>query len=73
MYAFEFARPQTVEEAVAALQAEDAQALGGGQTLIPTMKQRLAAPTVLVSLNGIEAIKGICTGDDGALCIGGGT
>ena len=31
MYAFEFARPQTVEEAVAALQAEDAQALGAGR------------------------------------------
>ena len=44
MYAFEFVRPTTVEEAVAALAAEEAQALGGGQTLIPTLKQRLASP-----------------------------
>ena len=44
MYAFEFVKPTTVAEAVAALAAEDAQALGGGQTLIPTLKQRLAQP-----------------------------
>ena len=44
MYAFEFVRPTTVEEAVKALAAEEAQALGGGQTLIPTLKQRLASP-----------------------------
>ena len=44
MYAFEFVRPTTVEEAVKALAAEEAQALGGGQTLIPTLKQRLANP-----------------------------
>ena len=56
-----------------ALGREDAQALGGGQTLIPTLKQRLSAPSVLVSLGAIAEIKGVCTGDDGALCIGGGT
>ncbi len=73
MYEFEFAKPTTIAEAQAALKNEDAQALGGGQTLLPTMKQRLAAPSVLVSLTGIAEMKGICTGDDGALCIGGGT
>ncbi|MDE3079298.1 MAG: FAD binding domain-containing protein, partial [Paracoccaceae bacterium] len=73
MYAFEFKRPKTLSEAVAALGGEDAQALGGGQTLIPTLKQRLAAPATLVSLNGIDEIKGICTDDQGRLCIGGGT
>ena len=41
MYAFEFVQPATVADAVAALAAEDAQALGGGQTLIPTLR---AAP-----------------------------
>ncbi|MEM6660520.1 MAG: carbon monoxide dehydrogenase, partial [Pseudomonadota bacterium] len=40
MYNFEFAKPDTVADAVAALAEEDAQALGGGQTLIPTLKQR---------------------------------
>lgn len=59
MYEFEVAKPATLEEAVAALQAEDALALSGGQTLIPTLKQRLAAPSQLVSLTGIEELRGI--------------
>ena len=59
MYAFEFVKPKTVEEAVAALAAEEAQALGGGQTLIPTLRQRLAQPGTLVALSGIAAIKGV--------------
>ncbi|KNG94761.1 FAD binding domain-containing protein [Pseudaestuariivita atlantica] len=73
MYNFEFEKPSTIADAVAALQGDEAQALGGGQTLLPTMKQRLASPATLVSLSGISEIKGICTGDDGALCIGGAT
>ena len=48
MYNFEFVKPATLDEALAALKDEDAQPLSGGQTLIPTMKQRLAAPTALV-------------------------
>ena len=59
MYAFDFVKPTTVEEAVTALAAEEAQALGGGQTLIPTLKQRLASPGTLVSLTGIAALKGV--------------
>ena len=73
MYNFEFEKPGSVADAVAALAAEEAQALGGGQTLIPTLKQRLASPTTLVSLSGIAEMKGVCTGDDGALCVGGAT
>ncbi len=73
MYSFDIQRPTSVADAVSALGAEEAQALGGGQTLIPTLKQRLASPSVLVSLGAIAEIKGVCTGDDGALCIGGGT
>ena len=42
MYNFEMTLPSTIADAVKALQDEDAQALGGGQTLIPTLKQRLA-------------------------------
>ena len=59
MYNFEFEQPSTVAEAVAALASEDAQALAGGQTLIPTMKQRLAAPGKLVSLSGIAEMQGV--------------
>ncbi len=72
MYAFEFVKPKTVEEAVAALRESEAKALAGGQTLIPTLKQRLAAPEKLVSLAGIEALKGIRMGD-GVVEIGAGT
>ena len=72
MYNFELVKPSSVADAAAALKAEDAQALGGGQTLIPTMKQRLAAPTVLVSLTGISEMKGVCRSDNGVE-IGGAT
>lgn len=72
MYAFDFVRPATIEEAVRALAAEDAQALGGGQTLIPTLKARLASPATLVSLTGIAAMKGVRR-EGGTLVVGGGT
>ncbi len=72
MYDFEFVKPSTVDEAVAALSSEDAQLLGGGQTLIPTMKQRLASPTKLVSLLGIAGLAGVSE-NDGVVTIGGAT
>ena len=65
MHNFDFVKPSTIADAVAALSAEGAQALSGGQTLIPTMKQRLAAPGVLVSLTGIAEMQGVCMGDGG--------
>ncbi|QFT75614.1 MULTISPECIES: xanthine dehydrogenase family protein subunit M [unclassified Ruegeria] len=73
MYSFEFEKPSNIADAVAALGAEDAQALGGGQTLIPTLKQRLAAPSVLVSVSGIAEMQGVCIEDDGSVAIGGAT
>jgi carbon-monoxide dehydrogenase medium subunit len=73
MYAFDVIRPANVAEALEALKGDEAQALGGGQTLIPTLKQRLASPSALVSLAGLEEIKGICMTDGGQLAIGGGT
>jgi carbon-monoxide dehydrogenase medium subunit len=65
MHNFEFAKPSSVADAVKALGQDGAQALSGGQTLIPSMKQRLAAPSVLVSLTGIKEIQGVCLGDGG--------
>ncbi len=74
MYAFDIERPTRLADAVKLLSdSTESQALGGGQTLIPTLKQRLAMPDRLVSLGAIDEIKGICTADDGALCIGGAT
>jgi aerobic carbon-monoxide dehydrogenase medium subunit len=72
MYEFEFEQPGSVADAVAALKSEDAQALGGGQTLLPTMKQRLASPAKLVSLSGIGEMQGV-SDDGGAVVIGGAT
>jgi len=71
MYAFEIERPATIDEAVSALGGE-AQALSGGQTLIPTLKARLASPSKLVSLSGISEMKGI-RNEGGTLWIGGAT
>ncbi|WP_417271240.1 FAD binding domain-containing protein [Celeribacter sp.] len=73
MYDFELIRPASLAAAIDALKDEDAQALGGGQTLIPTLKARLAMPSTLVCLSGLSEIVGICDGDDGRLCIGGAT
>ncbi|MBU9698490.1 FAD binding domain-containing protein [Rhodobacteraceae bacterium HSP-20] len=72
MHNFDFVKPSTIADAVKALSAEGAQALSGGQTLTPTMKQRLAAPATLVSLTGIAEMKGVCMGADG-LSIGAAT
>jgi aerobic carbon-monoxide dehydrogenase medium subunit len=72
MHNFDFVKPGSIADAVKALAAEGAQALSGGQTLTPTMKQRLAAPTVLVSLTGIPEMQGVCMGADG-LSIGAAT
>ncbi|ETW13357.1 carbon monoxide dehydrogenase, medium subunit [Roseivivax marinus] len=72
MYAFEIERPTSVADAVSALSADEAQPLGGGQTLIPTLKQRLAMPSKLVSLAGIEEMKYVRRDGD-VLVIGGGT
>ncbi len=73
MYNFDVEKPTTIADAVQAMTREEAQPLSGGQTLIPTLKARLAAPSVLVSLTGIDEMKGICMDDAGRLCIGGAT
>tara|TARA_R110002051_G_scaffold30487_3_gene70548 strand:- start:8444 stop:9235 length:792 start_codon:yes stop_codon:yes gene_type:complete len=73
MYDFKFVTPKTVAEAVTALSTEDALALGGGQTLIPTLKQRLAMPEVLVQLAKLPEMLGICQNEMGQVCIGGAT
>lgn len=72
MYAFDIERPTTIAEAVSALQADEAQPLSGGQTLIPTLKARLAAPSKLVSLAGITEMQGVSRDGD-SLRIGGAT
>jgi carbon-monoxide dehydrogenase medium subunit len=55
-----YARPSTVEEAVALLSEHDgARALAGGQTLLNVMKQRAASPDVLVDLTRLDELRAI--------------
>ena len=71
MYNFDYVKPGSLAEAVEALKADEAVALGGGQTLIPTLKQRLASPCVLVDLGGCLD-RDIRILDNGDCQIGGG-
>jgi carbon-monoxide dehydrogenase medium subunit len=60
MYNFNYQRPGSLEEAVKAIAAAaDGKLLAGGQTLLPTMKQRLAQPSDLIDLGAIDALAGI--------------
>jgi carbon-monoxide dehydrogenase medium subunit len=69
--AFDYARPTTVDEAVQAVAAggEDVKILAGGQSLIPVMRLRLAAPSTVVDLGRVSELRGVR--DDGdAIVIG---
>ena len=58
--AFDYHAPTSVEEALRLLaDAEDAKVLAGGQSLIPVMRLRLAAPETVVDLGRIEQLRGI--------------
>jgi aerobic carbon-monoxide dehydrogenase medium subunit len=67
--AVEYTRPSTVDGAVEVLADEDAKVLAGGQSLIPLLRLRLAAPTVLVDLGGVADLRGVREDGD-ALVIG---
>jgi carbon-monoxide dehydrogenase medium subunit len=73
MYPFAYLRPASLEEAQALHRANgDARYLAGGQTLIPTLKQRLAQPAALIDLAHIPGLAGIRR-DGSNLWIGAGT
>ena len=59
--AFEYVAPTSLDEAVATLAelGEDAKVLAGGQSLIPLLSLRLARPTALVDLNGVDELQHI--------------
>ena len=58
---FDYQRASSVDEAISALGTggEDAKLLAGGHSLVPLMKLRLAAPTLLVDIGGIDELKGV--------------
>ena len=68
----EYARPATVEEAIALLSEHDgARALAGGQTLVNVMKARAASPDVLVDLADLAELRTISfSADQSSLEIG---
>lgn len=69
MYAFEFQRPSSTADAAKAAAAGGAKLLAGGQTLLASMKLRLANPETLVDLGGIAELAGVRK-DGNALVIG---
>ena len=70
MYDFDYQRPTSLDAALDALQdAQDGKLLAGGHTLLPTLKQRLARPSTLIDLAGIDALRGI-TVDGGVVSVG---
>ena len=58
---FDYVRAGSVEEAVSTLgeRGEDAKVLGGGQSLIPILRLRLAYPEVLVDVSTVDEMRGI--------------
>ena len=59
--AFAYARPATIEEALQAVAdgGEDVKIMAGGQSLIPVMRLRLAAPETVVDLTRVSALRGV--------------
>jgi len=57
---FEYAAPESLDDALKALAdgGEDAKVLAGGHSLLPLMKLRLAAPTLLVDLRKVPGLRG---------------
>jgi aerobic carbon-monoxide dehydrogenase medium subunit len=65
MYSTTYHRPSSVDEAVSLFgKGKEAKYLAGGQTLIPVMKQRLAAPSDVIDLGNIKELNGIDVSGD---------
>lgn len=71
---FDYVRPASLDEAVSALAAggDDAKVLGGGQSLMPMLRMRLASPALIVDCSRLAELRGVTDVGD-ALVIGAGT
>jgi carbon-monoxide dehydrogenase medium subunit len=69
--AFDYTAPESLEDAIRALAdgGEDAKLLAGGHSLVPLMKLRLAAPSLLVDLRRVPGLRGVQR-EDGTVRIG---
>jgi carbon-monoxide dehydrogenase medium subunit len=68
---FEYTRPETLAEAIEALRSggEDAKLLAGGHSLLPLMKLRLAAPSLLIDIDRLPGLDSVQR-EDGTWRIG---
>ena len=70
MYAFDYIRAASIEDAQKALGGQtEAHVLAGGQTLLPAMKLRLASPATIIDLGKVAELQGASM-KDGKLAIG---
>ncbi len=67
--AFSYVRPSTLDEALGLI-GPDTKILAGGQSLLPLMKLRLAAPETLVDIGRLAELRGVRKLDDGRIAIG---
>ncbi|MFT5488395.1 MAG: carbon-monoxide dehydrogenase medium subunit [Paracoccaceae bacterium] len=69
---FDYFAPDSIESALALIteHGDEARFLAGGQSLVPMMNFRVAAPSALIDLNGIAALRGIRIDEAGRLYIG---
>ncbi|HEX6230594.1 MAG TPA: xanthine dehydrogenase family protein subunit M [Actinomycetota bacterium] len=68
---FDYAAPETLEEAIGLLRehGDDAKVIAGGQSLVPLLAFRLAAPALLVDVNRVDGLSDLRL-DDGTLTAG---
>jgi carbon-monoxide dehydrogenase medium subunit len=69
---FDYCRAASIDEALGLLARHggDAKLLAGGQSLMPALNFRLAAPAALIDLNAIDALSQVEAGADGGLAVG---
>lgn len=68
---FDYVKPRTLDEAIEILSsnAESAQPLAGGQSLLASLNMRLSSPSLLVDISGLDELQGIRLDSD-EICIG---
>ena len=60
MYEFNYSRPSSIDDAVQqAQESDESKFIAGGQTLLPTMKHRLASPEQIIDLAAIAELQGV--------------
>ena len=69
---FDYFAPDSIESALTLIaeHGDDARYLAGGQSLVPMMNFRVAAPSALIDLNGIATLRGIRVDENSRLHIG---